>query len=449
MIYAVLEATTRVALHLFFRRIDVEGGGRVPAGRPVLLLPNHANSLVDALVVASACRRPVTLTAKSVLAHQPLLGAIMRSAGIIWFHRRQDIGKGAVMAENLRSLERCRRVLAAGGAVCIFPEGASHSEPRMRPFRTGAARIAIDYATLDGNPGGLAIVPVGLLYSEKNRFRSTVWLRFGAPLDVGDWLAAHPPDPALLTAEVRARVEALTIEYASRSDSVLLEWAAALVSTHGSAPPTLGTEDDGAAERFRLLALLRREHQRLASDHPGEVAALSTRIRKYAHELRMRGVEPGEVYLPMHAGRALLFAIREAELLLVGGPVALLGAVAHGVPYFLVATIARALSKERDEWASNTVLPAAMIFPAWYAGVLGTAWWFLPRWWALLVTVALPYSGYYALLYRDRVTLVWRRLRTFVQFLFDRPSQDRLASEGRAILKQMFDLAQAPGEGGR
>jgi hypothetical protein len=145
----------------------------------------------------------------------------------------------------------------------------------------------------------------------------------------------------------------------------------------------------------------------------------------------------------MHAGRAMLFVVREAELLLVGGPIAVIGAIAHALPYQAVAAVARTLSKERDEWASNAIFPAFVVFPAWYAVVIGTVWWRLPTFWALLATVALPYTGYYALLYRDRATLVWRRLRAFLHFLFHRESQERLAAEGRDLLERMRDLGQS------
>jgi glycerol-3-phosphate O-acyltransferase / dihydroxyacetone phosphate acyltransferase len=46
-------------------------------------------------------------------------------------------------SRNDASFARCRAELAAGGVLALFPEGASHSDPEMRPLKTGAARIAL------------------------------------------------------------------------------------------------------------------------------------------------------------------------------------------------------------------------------------------------------------------------------------------------------------------
>jgi glycerol-3-phosphate O-acyltransferase / dihydroxyacetone phosphate acyltransferase len=81
-------------------------------------------------VVLIALRRPVTITAKNVLARNPLLGVLMKGLGVVTFHRRDDIGKGADLRQNVRSLQQCRDVLARGGALCLFPEGISHSDPK-------------------------------------------------------------------------------------------------------------------------------------------------------------------------------------------------------------------------------------------------------------------------------------------------------------------------------
>lgn len=155
---------------------------------------------------------------------------------------------------------------------------------------------------------------------------------------------------------------------------------------------------------------------------------------------RASAIEPAEVYLPIHFGRALLFFTREAELVFVGSPLAALGCVNHILPYQLVKWIARKLSTDRDHWASNTVYPGCLVFPFFYAVQLGAAWLLLPMFWAAVYTVALPFTGYYALLYRDRIGGVWRRTRTFFHWLLDRDAQASFAREGREIIAEIERL---------
>ena len=86
-------------------------------------------------------------------------------------------------------------------------------------------------------------------------------------------------------------------------------------------------------------------------------------------------------------------------------------------------------------------LPQPAGFPLFYLVQLASAWLRLPPLWAGLYTVALPYTGYYALLYADRLPQSWRRARTFLRFLFS-PRRPRLADEGRAIVARIRELGR-------
>jgi glycerol-3-phosphate O-acyltransferase/dihydroxyacetone phosphate acyltransferase len=453
MLYPLFRLLARLALRLFFRRIEIEGRELVPLRGPVLLVPNHTNAFVDPLLLVISLRRRVTLTAKNVLAKNPLFALLMRGLGVVTFHRREDLGKGAVPKENLRSLDLCRRILQHGGAVCIFPEGISHSDPHLRPFRSGAARLAMDLVNapaagcFGSEEGRLKIVPVGLLYTEKDRFRSDVWLRFGTPLDVGDWLAEHRDAAANeLTEEIRRRIEELTVTFQTRRESVILTRGADILAAGGVDPAPLGWRERSVAENFQLLKRLQAGYLTLRQSRPEEIEALTRQVRDYHLKLRRLGIEPREVYLPLHWGKASFFVFRELELLLAGAPLALFGAVNHLLPYIIVKRIARALSRDKDHWATNVVYPSFAVFPLCYALQIAAAWLLLPAFWAALYTVALPYTGYIAILYGERAGGAWRRLRTFL-YWYRRPlEQEELARTGREIIAHIRDLGEQAGQ---
>src|ERR1041384_4770224 len=71
-----------------------------------------------------------------------------------------------------------RRRGHAGGSLALVPEGKSHSDPALQPLKTGAARIVLEAERK--LPGlGVRIVPVGLLFDRKGKFRSRALVQVG------------------------------------------------------------------------------------------------------------------------------------------------------------------------------------------------------------------------------------------------------------------------------
>ena len=96
------------------------------------------------------------------------------------------------MRTVLETFEACYRELERGGAVGIFPEGVTYNDALMRPMKSGTARMALELEQRHGGQLGLCVVPVGISYSGKQRYRSEVLLQFGEPIRVSEWLSDSP-----------------------------------------------------------------------------------------------------------------------------------------------------------------------------------------------------------------------------------------------------------------
>jgi hypothetical protein len=59
----------------------------------------------------------------------------------------------------------------------------------------------------------------------------------------------------------------------------------------------------------------------------------------------------------------------------------------------------------------------------------------------MIYTIALPFTGYYAILYNERTGSARRRAMTFIYFLLHPKLQRQLADQGRAILNAIHTLA--------
>ncbi len=431
----------RLALNIFYRRIEVQGLEHLPEEGPVLLTSNHVNALIDPLVIMVRLRRPLTMTMKNTLSQNWLLGFLIRRTGSIMFHRAMDKGRGSIVAANAASLAECRKRLTQGAAICIFPEGESHSASKMKPLKNGVARIALDYLEQDGNAGGLKIVPVGLHYEAKDRFRSAVFVRFGEALDVAKWKDQHFAGQASsLTAEIERGIHQVTLNFEHQREAFLLNWAAEVLGTRGEAPPMLGQGEKSLPKHVGLVSRVRDGYLKLQQTQGEEVAAISARVHRYRARLRLYGITQAEVFIRMSPARAALFVLRELELLLVGLPLAAFGWLHHMVPLMLIRWYARRITEHRDQWSSNVIFPAMIVFPVLYLLLMSAAWLLLPKAWPLVYSVLLPYGGWYMVNWADRVGGSWQRMRTFLQFLARPALQQELVSEGREIIGEIQRL---------
>ena len=55
--YFHLRFWVRLAIRLFYRKVEIQGEENLPMEGPVLLAPNHQNAFMDALLPATLCPR--------------------------------------------------------------------------------------------------------------------------------------------------------------------------------------------------------------------------------------------------------------------------------------------------------------------------------------------------------------------------------------------------------
>ena len=441
MTYRIGRALLRLGMYGFFRRIHVRAKSRIPVEGPVLFVSNHTNAFVDPLLVLTSVRRKVTLTAKSTLVKNPLLWAVIRALDMILLHRPRDRDAGADPRENVSALAEAVRRLRAGEALYVFPEGVSHSDPGMRRFRTGAARVVADYLE-DPTAPELMIVPVGLHFTRKDRWRSEAVALVGDPVGARAWIRERagvdatagsdegPPqiDVRALTLDMQAWVEALTINFGSEEERDLILRADRLFAYRPKGPAPADRPEGLDAEAWvdRVHKLQGGAHV-LRTQDPLRFRSLAGRAEALTDEMDRLGVEALEVGLPMNAARVALFVVREVEVLLVGAPLALWGWVTHLAPLALTRRLVATLSTDEDHPASNAVFLSVPIFLVWWLVVSGAAFTILGWGWGSLLVLSLFLSGAVHLRYRDRAGGTARRVRTFLLWWRRPELQERLA----------------------
>lgn len=167
-----------------FRKRRLIHKERIPKKDPIIILPNHQNGLVDALMVAPLIARPVYFMTRADVFKNPLVARFLKSINLIPIYRLRD-GRDK-LARNEEILKECASLLVNGGALQIFPEGNHHTDRRVRTFKNGFINIA--FLALEQNPNlPLKLVPVGINYDSREQFAAKVNINIGEPIDVRDY----------------------------------------------------------------------------------------------------------------------------------------------------------------------------------------------------------------------------------------------------------------------
>src|SRR2546427_202926 len=123
MIRRIIRGILRLALRVYFRRIEVTGLENVPRESPVIFVLNHPNALVDPTFLLCLAPRRVAFVAKAPLFRMPVIGYLVRALDSLPAYRRQDEDEN--VGRNLETFAAARKLLASGGTGGICPEGAS------------------------------------------------------------------------------------------------------------------------------------------------------------------------------------------------------------------------------------------------------------------------------------------------------------------------------------
>ena len=451
MLYRLLRGTATIALRWYYSDVAVQGRERVPRDGPLLIFANHPNALIDPLLVGTAVPRRVLLTAKATLFERPALGWLLRAVGVVPLRRAKDEARESatppvVPERNAQAFALVTAALRARQAVLLFPEGVSHDDPTLAPLKSGAARMALQ-AHREGVTE-LRLLPMGLVFEQKERPGSRVLVRIGEALDLDTWLATHPAEPHELTEALEARLRAVTLNFASSERAARAVHLARVLVSLARAPSSIDEPtslDAEATTALRIDAAVG-----ALTDAPPKVTAaadaLVSRLDEIDHELQHRGIRLADVRISTRLSDAVAFVGREGSLVLLAGLAIVLGWATHWIPL----RAARALAKRslthnpsRDQPAMRTILFGLLAVVLWYvaqfvvlshlAGPLVAVGW-------LTVTFAAAHA---LRLRGGRLRRALRRARSFVALRAEPSLQRRLVAAVDALLEDALALERA------
>ena len=452
-----------------FYRLQV-AGPRLARSGPVLLVANHPNGLLDPALVAAASGRRVRFLAKAPLFEDRVLGWMVRGVGSIPVYRRID--DPSQVARNEEMFRAGFEALAQGAVIALFPEGTSHSEPELKRLKTGGARLALGAALEIGT--SFPIVPIGLVFRDKERFRSKARVVFGDPIEWQDLASEndryHLLDSSLrldvprpgtssesdhdavreLTRRIDRGLRSVTVNVEQWEDEPLLRCAEGIWQSEALSQDPV--------ERVRQLSiatrLLARWRQRPDPDDPTLVMDVHTHGRRLSRL--------GLTSALLSADTSLWTTLRwtASRVYLLGMPALVLataGYLVYLVPFHLTDIVARAVAPDKEEQtATYKVLVGTVVYGGWVILLAVLVGFYFGR--ADLLTglilgvitaILLPLFGLAGLWVREHWRGTARDLRHFFFVRSRRKLVERLRLRQSQLAERIVRFVQRQGELGQ
>ena len=174
-----------IGLFFYFKRIEVHGLDRISNNKAVLIVSNHQNALLDALLIATRLNRFGHFLTRAGVFQKAFVAKLLRSFNMLPVFRIRD---GWSNLTNNNSIFECvSELLHAKELVVIFPEGSHNLARKVHPLSKGFTRVVFD--TYEKYPDTqLDIVPIGLNFKNAKDFVDSASVYIGEPIDAGDYI---------------------------------------------------------------------------------------------------------------------------------------------------------------------------------------------------------------------------------------------------------------------
>ena len=340
-VYRLARIVVRVTLGVYFRKLELAGAENIPVTGPVILAANHPQSITDALILSVTTRRMVYYLAHGGLFVNPVKAWFLRRCGVIPVYRPSD--DPAAADKNVDMFSACYEVLEKGRVIGIFPEGNSAEERRLQKLKTGAARIALNVEDRNGWRLGLVIVPMGLNFESRARFRSRVLISIGTPIEISSFRTVHDQDPVEAVNRVTDEIAGAIRRRIMNVDRGEMESFVRDVERVYRTEVMESRSDDSVTRAavsneipLAIEYFLRRD--------PARVWQIKESLRDYLRKLERFRISDETL---RQDDRSVIGAATRFTLLgLLGLPFAFCGVLANYVPYKLTGLFAKAMAHD-------------------------------------------------------------------------------------------------------
>ena len=397
MIYSILRFLFSLTVKGYFRAIYIKGKEHIPEEGAVIFAPNHPSAFMDPILLSTEIDRHLFFLARGDIFQKKIATWLFTRLNMIPVYSKEEISGHE--KKNDMVFQKCFDHLAKGKPLMIFPEGISKTERKLRPVKTGVARIALGAEAQNDFELGVKIIPVGINYSDPHTFRSEVFVNFGKSIEPVEYKKLYLNDERLgaevLTERLKTELEKLLIIVQDERLDKLISQIEQLYL--GKLREVVESEGRGLQD-FQLSKDIVMAVDYHIKNDPARVKEFQSRINTYMNglkRLKIRDEQVSASNINFHVFNSLIYFI-------AGLPLFLYGFLTNFIPYRLTGIIFNLIPSRADFVGSIKIALSMFVFMILYiieASLVGI---YTNIWWALLFLVLLYPAGIFALAYSNR-----------------------------------------------
>ena len=375
--FSFVQRLAKLAMTTFFRRIEVNGLENIPSDRGGLVIAWHPNGMIDPGLIFAFFPKKLVFGARHGLFSWPILSTIMRDIGTVPIYRAEDntgLSANAQKEANQQSLQQLAETMQSGAFAALFPEGISHDAPFVQQLKTGAARMyyqAIACSTSSQSP---VIIPVGIHYDCKQRFRSDVLINFHPPIALPKHIQGVPSPE-----EEKQRYKELTDIFEQTLTDIVFStesWelhrnfhrASLLVRAERLSLYANKKELHQPTMEEKVIGLARiwQGYQHRKQDMPKLVEEMVADVQQYRLDMEALGLSDVELDHNPQVWSLRLVGLFLFQLLLYGlvlPPLVFIGYIMNMPTHLLVSFLAENYSSKYKDKASVRLFSAVVLYP--------------------------------------------------------------------------------------
>ena len=395
MLYKFLKLIVTIGLKLYYGQIKVSNAKELNSPGAKIIIANHPNTLMDAWMIGYASKKPIYYMAKGTFFTSRFKRKLLTSLGMIPINRSADGNTKGV--SNVDSFEMCYRLLEEGKSLVIFPEGTSYSERLLRKLKSGSARIALQTELRNKGELGLKIIPVGLVYLEPAKFRSSVLINVGAPISPLKFLPQFQTDTLKaarqLTAVFKKELSQLLVGSETKEHETLADKIIGILVSSYSLDTPKGLEHD--------ISFIKKVNEKvidISRKAPESIKDLEQLVYQIEWQVEKLDVKSEFLDRKFRSGMFVRQILQSIIGLILGLPFFLWGMIHNAIPYYFADWVIPKIVKDIEYFAPLAVLLGLITYPLNYFGfvVLAHYAFGLDGWNQLFYFATMPISGLFA-----------------------------------------------------